>query len=180
MTHTPRDRRIRIGDWLVPYDDAKTPVTLARSMKDVLTAVPGDDQNCMNSRCIMAHRRERVFPHPVYLVSTIKSRVYVVDEIDDLGQPLHAVRYELSERDSRLIGEHDKYGSGQPGELRLKVPRDKKGSPKYARSPEEVNASFQRSGGGKGEPYKGNSRRAVTSVGAKARYKVAVGSLVPD
>lgn len=178
------DRRIRIGDWLVPYDDAQQDVTIARSLKDVLTAVPGDDQNCMNSRCIMAHRRERVFPHPVYLVSTIKTRVYVVDELDDIGEPAHAVRYELSAKDSRLIGEHDKYGAGEPGDLRLRPPRDPKGSPIRAANAEKAGgARFSQGGGngrGKGVQYSGNTSRPITSVGAKARFKVAVGALHSD
>lgn len=161
-------RRIRIGDWLVPYDDAEVDVELERTLKDVLTAVPGDDANCMNSRCIMAQRREKVFPHPVFLVSTIKSRVYIVDQIDDSGQPAHAVRYELSARDSRLIGEHDKYGVGEPGTLRLRVPSIPKG---------EAHNGWAKSGRGREQRnYTGKSNRTITSVGAKARFKVAVGA----
>lgn len=179
MNHT--DRRIRIGDWLVPYDDATEEVVMERSLKDVLTAVPGDDQNCMNSRCIMAHRRERVFPHPVYIVSTIKTRVYIVDQLDGIGNPSHAVRYELSKTDSRLIGEHDTYGSGEPGELRLRIPRDPKGSPlRAARADEAGGGRFSHgagNGSSPGKPYSGDTRRPVTSIGAKARFKVAVGSL---
>lgn len=165
-----RERRIRIGDWLVPYDDAKQEVALERTLKDVLTAVPGDDANCMNSRCIMAQRRERVFPHPVYLVSTIKSRVYIVDELTDGGMPAHAIRYELSERDSRLIGEHDRFGAGEPGLLRLRVPSSPKGSTHDGSGwVGHVPPSGSRQ-------YSGKSRRPVTSVGAKARFKVAVGA----
>lgn len=163
-------RRIRIGDWLVPYDDATKEIHLNRTMKDVLTAVPGDDANCMNSRCIMAQRREKVFPHPVYLVSTIKSRVYIVDQMDDSGLPTHAIRYELSARDSRLIGEHDTYGVGEPGVLKLRVPRIPKG--------EDHNgwAKTGRHDDGPARKYAGKSNRTVTSIGAKARFKVAVGA----
>lgn len=166
-----RARRIRIGDWLVDYDDATQDVELERTMKDVLTAIPGDDANCMNSRCIRAHRRERVFPHAVYLVSTIKSRVYVVDQINDAGEPVHAVRYQLSERDSRLIGEHDKYGAGEPGVLKLRVPRDPKGSTHCSSGYQGANGNGN---------YTGKRNRPVTSVGAKARFKVAVGALSAD
>src|SRR5690606_20876576 len=147
-------------------DDAKQDVELERTLKDVLTAIPGDDANCMNSRCIMAQRREKVFPHPVYLVSTIKSRVYIVDAMDDSGLPTHAIRYELSERDSRLIGEHDKFGVGEPGTLRLRVPRIPKG---------EDHSGYAANGRGDTQRrYTGKSNRTITSVGAKARYKVAV------
>lgn len=161
-------RRIRIGDWLVPYDDATHEIHLSRTMKDVLTAVPGDDANCMNSRCIMAQRREKVFPHPVYLVSTIKSRVYIVDQMGEDGLPAHAIRYELSSRDSRLIGEHDSYGVGEPGVLRLQVPRIPKG--------EDHNGWAKTGRKSEARKYTGKTNRAVTSIGAKARFKIAVGA----
>ena len=167
----PVERRIRIGDWLIPYDDGTQSVTIPRTVADILKATPGNDRDCMNSRCIMAHKKAGVFPHPVFLVSTIKSRVYIVDQLDDAGEPAHAVRYELSARDSRLIGEHDKYAVGEPGDLTLRVPSDPKGS--------SHRAAFA-SGGGRGnrsgKHYAGKSKRPVTSVGAAARFKVAVGA----
>jgi hypothetical protein len=84
------ERRIRIGDWLVPYDDAKQEVIIERSLADILQAVPGNALDCMNSRCIRADRNRHVFSHPVFIVSTIKSRVYIVDQLDAAGLPAHA------------------------------------------------------------------------------------------
>jgi len=174
-----KDRRVRIGDWLVPYDDATQEITLQRTMRDVLQATPGDHTKCMNTRCIEAHKRDGLFPHPVYLVSTIKTRVYVVDELDDYAEPAHAVRYELSERDSKLIGEHDKYGVGVPGTLTLRVPTDPKGSPKRAARDGGKGRFADGAGHGSnaGGQYSGKSRRPITSIGAAARFKVAVGAL---
>ena len=172
------ERRIRIGEWLVPYDDAAADVVVERTLADILTATPGSDLECMNSVCIRAQRNRRVFPHPVFIVSTIKSRVYVVDKLDASGLPAHAVRYELTKRDSALIGAHDKLGAGQPGELRLRVPRDPKGSPLRAAN------GGQRYGRTEGR-YSGDGTatrvsRPVTSAsfsGAHGRYVVAVGAL---
>jgi hypothetical protein len=170
-----KERRVRIGDWLVPYDDATTDVVIERHLTDILHAIPGDALNCMNSRCIQAQRNSHVFPHPVFVVSTIKSRVYVVDQLDDSGIPAHAVRYELVARDRRLIDAHDRYGAGEPGALCLRIPRDPKGSPK------------RRASGGKGfdtgdrdyPQQTGKRRKPVTShsLGAQARYVAAVGAL---
>lgn len=170
------ERRIRIGHWLMPYDDATTEITLDRSLTDILTATPGDDQNCMNSVCIRAQRNQKCFPHPVYLVSTIITRVYIVDELDENDTPCHAIRYELSERDSKLIAAHDRYGAGEPGKLRLRIPRDPKGSPLRAASGgprySDINGRF--SGNGK----ETKKRRPVTSSpGARHRFQVAVGAL---
>jgi hypothetical protein len=178
---TAIERRIRIGDWLVPYDDAATEVVVERTLADILNATPGDDRDCMNSRCIRAQRNAHVFPHPVFIVSTIKSRVYVIDQLDDGGTPAHAVRYELTNRDRALINAHDRHGAGEPGQLRLRIPRDPKGSPKRAAS------SQQGRFGDKGGRYSGNGKatratRPVTShsLGAKARFVAAVGSLSPS
>jgi hypothetical protein len=174
----PIERRQRIGDWLIPYDDATQDVIIKRTVADVLHATPGDDQDCMNSVCILRQRQAHVFPHPVYLVSTIQTKVYVVDRLDANDEPAHAVRYDLSERDSRLIREHDRYGAGEPGELRLRVPRQPKGtSHRAADSPSWTGGDGERWPRG---PHTEEPRtRPVTSrsVGAKARYKVAVGAL---
>lgn len=170
----PKARRIRIGGFLVPYDDAKKEVRLQRTLTDVLTATPGSDTDCMNSQCIRAQRNQRAFPHPVFAVSTIKSRVYVVDKLTKDGLAFaHAIRYELSARDSKLIGDHDRNGAGEPGELRLRIPRDPKGSPKRHTSKQAAAIERLRS---YPHPRKGDGR-PVTSVGAAARVKVAVGSL---
>jgi acyl dehydratase len=117
-----------------------------------------------------------VFPHPVYIVSTIKSRVYVIDRLDDSGVPAHAIRYELTNRDRALINAHDRYGAGEPGQLRLRVPRDPKGSPKRAAS--TLTGRYIESGTnshGKGKRH----HRPVTS-GAKARFVAAVGAMSPS
>lgn len=172
------ERRIRIGDWLVPYDDATEEIVVMRDLADILAATPGNALECMNSRCIRAQRNAHVFPHPVYVVSTILSRVYVIDKLDDAGIPAHAVRYELTKRDRALINAHDRYGAGEPGELRLRVPSDPKGSPKRR-------ASSQRGRFGEsGERYSGDgkatlNRRPVTahSIGARARFVAAAGAL---
>lgn len=167
------DRRIRIGDnhnsWLVPYDDAKKPVTIKRTIVDVLTATPGSDTECMNSKCIKAQRNEKAFPHPVYLVSTIKSRVYIVDKLSDDGQPAHAIRYQLSDRDSRLIGTHDSDGAGIDGDLTLRVPKTPKGVSHKQWPVDTDQYPRQNAGGG--------VKRKVTGRGASARYMVAVGAL---
>lgn len=171
---THAERRIRIGDSLVPYDDAAQDVEIKRTNADILSAVPGDDRNCMNSRCIKAQRNSRVFPHPVYAVSTIKSRVYIVDKITESGEFSHAIRYELTSRDSRLISEHDSQGVGEPGLLTLRVPSDPKGSPKRQAS----GGGYADVGGSEAGPhtYSGKSNRPV-NLGAAARFKVAVGAL---
>jgi hypothetical protein len=172
------ERRIRIGDWLVPYDDAEMDIVVERNLTDILTAKPGNDRECMNSRCIRAQRNAHAFPHPVYVVSTIQSRVYIIDRLDDAGVPAHAIRYELTKRDRMLINAHDRYGAGEPGELRLRVPRDPKGSPKRAASRGERFAD-------KGERFSGDGKatrhaRPVTthSLGARRRYVAAAGALL--
>jgi len=174
------DRRIRIGGadgWLVPYDDAESEVRLDRTLLDVLLATPGDDMRCMNSVCIGAQRNAHLFPHPVLMVSTIKTRVFIVDKLDDAGEPAHAIRYQISAADGRRIRTHDAHGAGQPGPLRLRIPVDPKGSPlRTSRS-----GTYRDQGAGikKGAP---KDSRPVTAnhlghVGAKARYMVAVGAL---
>jgi hypothetical protein len=130
----------------------------------------------MNSRCIRAQRNAKVFPHPVYLVSTILTRVYIVDQLDDAGLPAHAIRYALTERDSKLINAHDRHGVGIDGELRLRIPDDPKGSPKRR----QYDGGFAEGGGrysGDGKS-KGVMRRPIThnALGARARYLVAVGA----
>jgi hypothetical protein len=178
-------RKIRIGGTLVPYDDAAQEVSLERTNIDILTATPGDDQNCMNSICIKAQRNLHVFPHAVFAVSTIKTRVYIVDQLTDTGEFAHCVRYELSGKDSHLISDHDKYGSGEAGILTLRTPSDPKGSPNRA----AAGGGRFRDGGGNGNNpgghYDGSSNsRPVTggtNHGATARYKIAVGALnLPD
>jgi hypothetical protein len=168
------DRRIRIGDWLLPYDDATVEVILDRTVEDILRATPGDDRNCMNSMCIRAQRNAHCFPHPVYLVSTITSRVYIVDRLTDTNTPAHAIRYELSEHDSRLIAAHDRAGVGEPGKLRLRIPRDPKGSPKRAAS--TTAGRFSTTAGRYSGDGKATRSKPVTSLGAAHRYVVAVGA----
>jgi hypothetical protein len=172
---TAVERRIRINDWLIPYDDATEEVTVERKLHDILTATPGDDQDCMNSRCIRAQRNHHVFPHPVFIVSTIRSRVYVVDKLDAAGNPAHAIRYELAKRDRDLVNAHDRWGAGEPGELRLRIPHDPKGSPKRAARAGRRYADAD----SPGKRGTGARRHPVTShsLGAKARFKVAVGAL---
>lgn len=176
---TAIERRIRIGDWLVPYDDATDEVVVLRTLADILKGIPGDHLECMNSVCIRAQRNLHVFPHPVFVVSTIATRVYVIDRLDDAGVPAHAVRYQLTKRDRALINAHDRYGAGEPGELRLRIPSDPKGSPRRR-------ASSQRGryGDGDGGRRSGNGKatrkpRPVTShsLGAKARFVAAVGAM---
>lgn len=170
------ERRIRIGEWLVPYDDATAEVVVERTLADILTATPGSDLDCMNSRCIRAQRNRHAFPHPVFIVSTIKSRVYVVDKLDAGGVPAHAIRYELTRRDSALINAHDTLGAGEPGELRLRIPRDPKGSPKRAASGGQRYGRERYSGDGKVTKIS----RPVTIAsfsGPHGRYVAAVGAL---
>lgn len=166
-------RNVRIAEWLVPYDDATRNVVLERSIADVLTAKPGIDGECMNSRCIKRHRQSNIFPHPVYIVSTIKTRVYIVDQLDSKGDPSHVVRYELSSRDARLISEHDRTGSGELGALILHVPRDPKGSLKGRRSPFDQRDDF-------GRQKPGRRTHKPMPHGAEARFKVAVGAGLAD
>jgi hypothetical protein len=180
---TALERRIRIGDWLVPYDDAEQEVVIERTLADILRATPGSDLDCMNSRCIRAQRNRHVFPHPVLIVSTIRSRVYVVDKLDDSGLPAHAVRYELTARDSSLINAHDKLGAGEPGELRLRIPRDPKGSPRRASGRQAGRFAQIKKGHFSGEGKVMRVLRPVTSAsfkGAHGRYVAAVGALKLD
>ena len=170
------ERRIRIGSWLIPYDDAQADIKLQRTLKDVLTAVPGSDTDCMNSRCIQAHKRSRVFPHPVYMVSTTKSRIYIVDQLSDTGEPTHAVRYELSRKDERLVGEHDSHGAGEPGELHLRVPRHAKGSSNGSVWDEEKVQRHAENRRNNRKDGKAKSR-PVMPRRATARFKVDVGAL---
>jgi hypothetical protein len=173
------ERRTRFGNWLVPYDDAKQEVVIERSLMDILKAVPGDAEQCMNSRCIRAQRNRHAFPHPVLLVSTIASRVFIVDRLDENGEPAHVIRYELSKRDSKLIHAHDAMGAGEAGPLKLRVPKDPKGSPKRAAYGGRFSdAPGRYSGDGKAKHMK----RPVTSrsIGAKHRIVIAVGGLGDD
>lgn len=166
------ERRIRVGDWLVPYDDADQEVVVERTLADILSATPGDAAECMNSRCIRAQRNRHVFPHPVYAVSTIKTRVYIIDQLDDGGEPAHAVRYELTERDRKLIDAHDKHGEGETGELRLRIPYDPKGSPRR----KAAAAAGRFEGGGR---YSGTGKHTRNTrplpLGQKRRLVAAVG-----
>jgi hypothetical protein len=173
------ERRIRIGDWLVPYDDATKEVVVERKLIDIFKGTPGNHLLCMNSICIRAQRNRHVFPHDVFIVSTIQSRVYIVDVLDAAGLPAHAVRYELTPRDSALVKAHDHHGIAQPGQLRLRLPRDPKGSPKRAASGHNRFAAITKgrySGSGK---YSGKQSRPVASYskGSKARFVAAVGAL---
>ena len=168
-------RRVRIGEWLVPYDDATDPVIVERGLGDILKAIPGNDLECMNSRCIRAQRNRHVFNHPVYLVSTIKTRVFIVDALTDSGEPAHAIRYALSRKASRDIEAHDVTAGATPGPLRLSLPPDPKGSPKRAAYPKryaDTNAGTRAKGNGKAT----RTLRPV-SHGARARYVAAVGAL---
>lgn len=169
------ERRVRIGDWLIPYDDATDEITLARTLADILAATPGDPTACMNAQCIQAQRNQHVFPHPVYVVSTIKTRVYIVDELNDAGDPSHAVRYELGRRDSALINAHDKLGAGETGVLRLRVPRDPKGSPLRAQYENRyAETKVRYSGDGK---EKRKVRPVTGPHGEAGRWVAAVGGL---
>jgi len=163
----------------VPYDDATDAVIVERGLGDILKAIPGNDLECMNSRCIRAQRNRHVFPHPVYLVSTIKTRVYIVDALDDAGRPAHAVRYELNKEAGREIAAHDVTASATPGPLRLSVPRDPKGSPRRASYPDryaDTNGGKRHKGTGKNT---GKKARPIHSR-AKARYVAAVGALAEE
>ena len=178
MSNASNARRIRIGGWLVDYDDAQTEVVLERTVGDILSATPGHDGECMNSQCIKRHRQDGIFPHPVYIVSTIKSRVYIVDRLDDKGDPAHAVRYELSRRDSDLIANHDESSAGEPGTLVLRVPKDPKGSPKRASYPNRFaeNGRIETAS----RKFSGRKDRPALGHGASARFKVAVGAGLVD
>lgn len=172
-----KSRRIDFGGVLVDYDDATREVRLDRTNADILVANPGDSMHCMNSNCIVRNRS--VFPHPVYVASTLKSRVFIADAIDTTGNPTHVVRYELDERSARLIHDHDSHGVGVPGELVLRVPRDPKGSPK--RRAAAGGGGFAEGAGHGNDPgarSTGERSRPITSDarGAAARYKVAVGA----
>lgn len=169
------DRKVRFGDWLVSYDDATQDVTITRNAIDILGAKPGDALDCMNSRCIRAQRNAHCFPHPVYMVSTIKTRVYIVDCLNDAGEPVHAIRYEVRGRNRRLIDQHDR-GAGEVGDLMLHVPADPKGSPKRAASSQEGRFAFL-SGRHSGVGKRTRPARPTKVVGAEARYLVAVGAL---
>lgn len=154
---TAANRRIRIGGQLVAYDDATEEVLLQRTIVDVLKAKPGDHQNCMNSQCIKAQRNRNVFPHQVWAVSTIKSRVYIVDEIGLNGENVvfkHAIRYELPPKESQLIHAHDTTAAGEPGNLKLKTPRDPKGSTKRRQN---AGGSFAAGAGHGNTPGKQNT-----------------------
>lgn len=179
------DRKIPFGDddhtWLIPYDDATHDVVLDRSPLDILRATPGDDGGCMNARCILAQRRSSVFPHDVFMVSTIKTRVYIVDQINDRGEPLHCIRYELAPRDQKLIDAHDKFGAGEPGRLRLRTPSDPKGSPKRASRKGVRYAEGGGHGASSGTQSTGKRRRPLKTRGTHRRFQVAALSLdLPD
>jgi len=173
-------RRIRIGDWLVPYDDAPGEVLLERTAMDILLAKSGKPSECMNSRCIMAQRNAHIFPHPVLLVSTIRSRVYIVDRMDDAGIPAHAYRYQLTPAGSRQVAEHDRNGVAEPGVLRLKVPKDPKGSPQRKKYGGGYADQTTKHYGGDERKVSPTPKRPVTafSWGVRHRYVAAVGALV--
>lgn len=168
--NTPRkpavNRRIRIGGQLVAYDDATEEVLLQRTIVDVLKAKPGDHQNCMNSQCIKAQRNRNAFPHQVWAVSTIKSRVYIVDQISLKGENVvfqHAIRYELPKKESQLIHAHDTTATGEPGDLKLKTPRDPKGSVKRRQNAGSSFASGAGHGNTPGKPSTGQRDRPITA-----------------
>jgi hypothetical protein len=122
-------QRIRIGDDLVDYDDAKRDVKIRRELIDIWKGDPGKAGECMNAQCI--RRNKRTFPHPVWAVSVLKSRVFIVDKVDRReGVPLHAIRYVLSAKDGDEIAQHDILGSAIPATLTLRAPkgRDVKGT----------------------------------------------------
>lgn len=180
------ERRIRLGNQLVPYDDATEEVNLDRIASDIAKAKPGDAMKCMNAQCIKAQRNWQLFPHSVYAASVIPSMAYIVDEIELNGDRVvfkHAVRYQLTQKESKLIRNHDTFGVGEAGLLRLRIPRDPKGSPKRA-------ASAAKNGGGgryadgaghgsnPGEQSTGKRNRHVTgNAGRAADHRVVVAAL---
>jgi hypothetical protein len=91
--------------WTVPYSEGKRTIELRRTEKEVREGKPGISIGCMNTLCILHHKKK--FPHPVYLAAVTKSVAYVVDKIKD-GVPVHAVRYVHNDRYG--VNAHDKKG----------------------------------------------------------------------
>lgn len=171
-------RKVRILDWLMPYDDATQNVTVEITVSDILNGIPGSDTDCMGARCIQAQRNEHLFPHDVIMVSVTLTRVFIVDKLNENGEPAHAVRYEIQNRDRRMIALHDRYGIGEPKALRLKIPRDPKGSP--IRGASDQRGRFGETSGrysGSGENT-GKTTRPVAqhSIRANGRLVIAVGA----
>ena len=157
--------RTRIDGVLYPYDDAKKDVELQREIMDVWKGRPGEAGKCMNAVCI--ERNKNLFPHPVLAVSVIKSRVYILDSLD------HAVRYTLSDRDSRLIEQHDTIAVGQPGTLTLRAPKG-----------HNVKGAVHSTKAGRSGPHNANGQKnKPLARGEQARVVAAVGvrsGLDPD
>lgn len=172
-------RRVRLGadkkrgfkGWLIPYDDARRDVVIFRKMIDIWKGDPGSayadgkTEGCMNDQCAL--RNKRLFPHPVFAVSTIKSRMYVVDKVDrKTGEPLHCVKYVLSASDGDDIARHDVLRTAVEATLTLRAPRgtDKKGA-------------VHGDGSKRGPSHPKDPKSASLSRGEEARLLAAVGAM---
>jgi len=153
--------RYKIADEMYEVEDGTEKVSITRSLADVWQGRSGAAGECMNAKCVL--RNAASFPHPVLAVSVIKTVVLVVD------RPGHAVRYMLSERDSRLIHEHDTEQVGEPGALTLRVPTGTRRQGAYR----------DRSQPGKRPSFTGAHRRHLVR-GEQARVKAAIAATTAD
>jgi hypothetical protein len=76
--------------------DAKAPVTLSRTIKDVLNGTAGMAVTCANAICAL-RLNGSVFPHPVYMVEFTDHRAYVVSKLNKSGVPVQCYRYAHNE-----------------------------------------------------------------------------------
>jgi hypothetical protein len=74
--------------WEVKISRAKRPVVLLGPLKQ---GRPGTSIGCGISE--LARNQPDAFPHKAYLVSVIKTSMFVVDKLDHRGLPAHAVWY---------------------------------------------------------------------------------------
>lgn len=151
-----RQQRVRLDGKPYPYSDAKKDVIIRRELIDIWNGEPGKDAACMNAQCVLRNRS--AFPHPVKLVSVIKSRVYILDRDD------HAVRYILSAKDGADIARHDVLASARPATLILRVPK--------GRERQGMKGDGGHRAARPGRTYTGHS----TAKGAAGRLLAAVGA----
>jgi hypothetical protein len=72
--------------------DAKSSVTLSRTIKDVLAGTAGMAVTCANSMCAL-RENGNAFPHDVFMVEFTDTRAYVVSKLNKNGVPVQCYRY---------------------------------------------------------------------------------------
>lgn len=89
----------------VAVSEATHIVKIKRSDFDVDWSKAGSTIGCVNAVCAQ-RLGERAFPHPVKLAVFTASRAYIVDRVDAIGRPTHAVWYAHDDKLGVNLNDH--------------------------------------------------------------------------